>query len=350
VTGAASSGGPPAVLTFGELMLRLSPPGFERLFQSPELRAVFGGSEANVAVSLAHFGHPARFVTRLPAGPIGDAAVAALRAEGVEVGAIARGGSRIGIYFLETGASQRPSRVVYDRAHSALAEIDPDDIDWDRALDGVSWIHTSGITPALSAGACAATAALLEHARRRGLAASFDLNYRAKLWTPAEARATLPALLHGVSVLIANEEHLETCLGVAVDPDLASAELDLHTYGSAARRVAAEWDLGHVAITLREGVSASDNGWSALLYERAADAIHRSRRYDVRLVDRIGGGDAFVAGLIHGLTSGQSPADALAFAVAAGALKQTIPGDFNRVSAAEVESLARGDHDGRVER
>lgn len=348
--GDSAGGDPGVVLAFGELMLRLSPPGFERLFQSPTLGATFGGSEANVAVSLAHFGHRTRFVSRLPANPIGDAALAALRAEGVDIGAIARGGDRLGIYFAETGASQRPSRVFYDRTHSAIADIGEGDIDWDAALDAVAWVHTSGITPALSASARDATAELLGRCRERDLPASFDLNYRAKLWSPAEAQATLPELLRGVSVLIANEEDLQTCLGVEVASDVTSAELDLDAYAAAARETAAAHDLTHVAITLRESLSASENGWSALLYERPADAIHRSRRYEVRLVDRIGGGDSFAAGLIHGLLTGRDAAGSLAFAVAASALQQTIPGDFNRVSAAEVERLVGGDSSGRVRR
>ncbi|HVS12885.1 MAG TPA: sugar kinase [Thermoanaerobaculia bacterium] len=337
-----------AVLAFGELMLRLSPPGFERLFQSPALSATFGGSEANVAVSLAGFGHDSRFVTRLPANPLGDAALAALRAEGVDVRFVARGGGRLGIYFAETGASQRPSRVVYDRAGSAIAELGERDVDWSAALDGVTWVHTSGITPALSAAARRATAELIETAGARDVPVSFDLNYRAKLWSPADAQAAIPPLLRGVDVLIANEEDLQTCLGVEVAGDVTRAALDLDAYAAAASRVAREHDLTHVAITLRESLSASDNGWSALLYERADDAIHRGPRYAVRLVDRIGAGDSFAAGLIHGLRTGRDPAGALAFAIAASALKQTIPGDFNRVDAAEVERLAGGDSSGRV--
>jgi 2-dehydro-3-deoxygluconokinase len=338
------------VLAFGELMLRLSPPGHERLFQSPVLGATFGGSEANVAVSLAQLGLDARFVTRLPANPLGDAALAALRAEGVDVRFVARGGGRLGIYFAETGASQRPSRVVYDRAGSAIAEIAAGQIDWAAALDGVAWVHTSGITPALSGAAQVATAHLIEAAAERGATVSFDLNYRAKLWSPAEAQAAIPPLLRGVRVLIANEEDLQTCLGVEVAGDVTRADLDQGAYAAAAARVAGEHDLDHVAITLRESLSASDNGWSALLYERTAGALHRSARYEVRLVDRIGAGDAFAAGLIHGLRTGRSPQAALDFAVAASALKQTIPGDFNRVSAAEVERLAGGDRSGRVVR
>ncbi|HVS66363.1 MAG TPA: sugar kinase [Thermoanaerobaculia bacterium] len=348
--GSGSGAARASILTFGELLLRLSPPGHERFLQSPRFTATFGGSEANVAVSLAHFGHRASFVSRIPANPIGDAAVAALRAEGVDVSRIARGGDRLGIYFAETGASQRPSRVVYDRAHSAIAEIADGDVDWEATLDDISWVHTCGITPALSQAARRATAALLERCRERGLPASFDLNYRAKLWTRAAAQATLPSLLRGISVLIANEEDLQTCLGVDVDSDVTSGDLDLDAYAEAARRVAAEHELTHVAITLRESHSASDNGWSALLYERASDGIHRSQSYEIRLVDRIGGGDSFAAGLIHGLLAGKSAPDALVFAVAASALKQTIPGDFNRVSAPEVERLVAGDRSGRVQR
>ncbi len=339
------------VVTFGELMLRLSPPGFERLFQSPMLSATFGGGEANVAVSLAHFGLDSHYVTRLPSHAIGDAAIRALRAEGVVTEAVVRGGSRIGIYFAETGASQRASTVIYDRAHSSISEITADAVDWNRVMNGAQWFHVTGITPALGEKAAAATQAAVSAARRAGARVSVDLNYRKKLWTEAQAQATMRPLMREVDVVIANEEDLQSVLGVHVSgTDVVGGSLDIAGYREAAARVTAEFGPTIVAITLRESLSASDNGWSGVLWDGSAGVLHQSQRYVVRLVDRIGGGDSFAAGLIYALTTGRSAAEALRFAVAASALKQTIPGDFNRVSVAEVDALAKGDASGRVQR
>jgi len=339
------------VVTFGELMLRLSPPGFERLFQSPMLSATFGGGEANVAVSLAHFGLDSHYVTRLPSHAIGDAAIRALRAEGVVTEAVVRGGSRIGIYFAETGASQRASTVIYDRAHSSISEIAADAVDWNRVMNGAQWFHVTGITPALGEKAVAATQAAVSAARRAGARVSVDLNYRKKLWTEAQAQATMRPLMREVDVVIANEEDLQSVLGVHVSgTDVVGGALDIAGYREAAARVTAEFGPTMVAITLRESLSASDNGWSGVLWDGGAGVLHQSQRYVVRLVDRIGGGDSFAAGLIYALTTGRSAAEALRFAVAASALKQTIPGDFNRVSVAEVDALAKGDASGRVQR
>jgi 2-dehydro-3-deoxygluconokinase len=339
------------VVTFGEIMLRLSPPGFERFFQSPMFCATFGGGEANVAVSLAQFGLDSFYVTCLPKHEIGDGVVRALRAEGVRTDHIVRSGSRLGIYFTETGASQRPSTVIYDRARSAISEIAPDAVSWPSIFDGAAWFHVTGITPALSQNAAAATTAAIAAARSAGARVSVDLNYRKKLWTEVQAQATMGPMMRGVDVVIANEEDLQSVLGVEVPgTDVTSGQLNLDGYRAAAERVTRDFGPTMVAITLRESISASDNGWSAVLWDASATVMHQSQRYDVRLVDRIGGGDSFAAGLIYGLVTDRTPQDALRFGVAASALKQTIPGDFNRVSAAEVDRLAGGDASGRVQR
>ena len=337
-------------------MLRLSTPGFSRFTQAQDFAATYGGGEANVAVSLAHFGHDARFVSRLPAHEIGQAAVNALRQHGVDTRFVARGGDRVGIYFLETGASQRPSKVIYDRAHSAVSEIAPGDVDWAAALDGASWFHWTGITPALGPKPLAALKEALQAANAAGVTVSCDLNYRKKLWTVEEARAAMRPLMEHVDVCIANEEDADRSLGMtAGETDVEAGELDEQGYARLAERLKAEYGLDAVAITLRESISASDNGWSAMLLGGAGkaaplDKAVRSRRYDLRLVDRVGGGDSFAAGLIHGLLTKPDAEDALNVAVAASALKQTIPGDFNLTSAAEVEQLAGGSGSGRVER
>jgi 2-dehydro-3-deoxygluconokinase len=333
-------------VTFGELMLRLSAPGHQRLLQSNLLEASFGGGEANVAVSLARFGLDSRFVTILPENAIGDAAVRTLRGEGVDVSAVVRGGERIGIYFAESGASQRPSTVIYDRAHSAMSATA--NFSWREILRGAAWFHVSGITPALGAGPAEHTRAALAAAREAGARVSLDLNYRSKLWSQAEAQRVMRPLLRHVQVVIANEEDLQTVLGVPIDSDVTRGRLDVEAYRRAAARVVAEHGVEKVAITLRESLSASENGWSALLYDQGT--LHRAPRYLLRLVDRIGGGDSFAAGLIYGFLDGRSPEAALKFAVAASALKQSIPGDFNRVSVAEVDRLASGDESGRVQR
>ena len=342
---------PTRVVTFGEIMLRLSPPGFERLLQSPMLVATFGGGEANVAVCLAQFGLDSHYVTRLPAHAIGDAAVRALRAEGVNTSHIVRGGNRVGIYYAETGASQRASTVIYDRANSAISEMAPDAVDWNAVMAGAGWFHVTGITPALGDKGAAATKASVEAARRAGARVSVDLNYRKKLWTPAQAQAVMRPLMRDVDVVIANEEDLQSVLGVHVaETDVTSGTLNVNAYRDAAEWVTKNLGPPMVAITLRESLSASDNGWSAVLWDGASGTLHQSQHYSVRLVDRIGGGDSFAGGLIYGLVTGRTHEDALKFAVAASALKQTIPGDFNRMSVAEVDALAKGDASGRVQR
>jgi 2-dehydro-3-deoxygluconokinase len=339
------------VVTFGEIMLRLGSPGFERLLQSAMLTATFGGGEANVAVSLAQFGLPSDYVTRLPNNALGDAVIRALRAEGVGTSYITRGGSRLGIYFTETGASQRASTVVYDRAHSAISEIPPDAVKWDEVMADAAWFHVTGITPALGEKTVAATKASIEAAKKAGARVSVDLNYRKKLWTEAQAQAVMRPLMSAVDVVIANEEDLQSVLGVRMTgTDVTKGTLNVDAYREAAEWVTRELGPPLVAITLRESLSASDNGWSAMLWDGGTQTLHRSQHYAVRLVDRIGGGDSFAAGLIYGLATGRSNADSLRFAVAASALKQTIPGDFNRVTVAEVDALAKGDASGRVQR
>ncbi len=341
----------PRVVTFGEIMLRLSPPGFERFFQSPVLSATFGGGEANVAIGLAHFGLHSAYVTCLPSHAIGESAVRALRAEGVDTSHIVRAGDRVGIYFAETGASQRASTVIYDRAHSAIGLMAADAVDWDRVMSGAAWFHVTGITPALGQSAAAATKAAVAAAKRAGAQVSVDLNFRRKLWSEASAQAAMKPLMKDVDVVIANEEDLQSVLGIPVaGSDVTGGALDISGYRAAAERVSRELGPPMVAVTLRESLSASENGWSAVLWDAKASTLHQSQRYVVRLVDRIGGGDSFAAGLIYSLVTGRAPVDALRFAVAASALKQTIPGDFNRVSVFEVDALAKGDASGRVRR
>ena len=339
------------VVTFGEIMLRLSPPGFERLLQSPVLSATFGGGEANVAVSLAQFGVESCYVTCLPTHAIGEAALRALRAEGVRTDFIVRGGARVGIYFAETGASQRPSTVIYDRAHSAISEMAADAVPWEEVMKGAGWFHATGITPALGDRAAAATRAAIAAAKRAGARVSLDLNFRRKLWSEAQAQAAMRPMVKDADVVIGNEEDLQSVLGVTVaGADVNSGALDRSAYADAAARVAREFGPPLVAITLRESLSASENGWSAILWDNGARHVHESQRYVVRLVDRIGGGDSFAAGLIYALATGRPADQALRFAVAASALKQTIPGDFNRATATEVDALAGGDASGRVQR
>jgi 2-dehydro-3-deoxygluconokinase len=339
------------VVTFGEIMLRLSPPGFERFLQSPSFVATFGGAEANVAVGLAQFGLDSWYVTRLPLHAIGEAAIKALRAEGVRTEAIVRGGQRVGLYFTESGASQRASVVIYDRAHSAVSEMAPDDVDWAGLFAGAAWFHLTGITPALGPNAEASARAAVAAARQAGVKVSLDLNFRKKLWSEREAQAVMRSLVRDAHVLIANEEDLQAMLGVEVaNTEVADGRLDVDAYRDAAERVAREFGVALVAITLRESLSASDNGWSAVLWDAASQTFYRSQHYTVRLVDRIGGGDSFAAGLIYALVTSRAPDAALRFGVAASALKQTIPGDFNRVSVEEVDRLAGGDASGRVQR
>jgi 2-dehydro-3-deoxygluconokinase len=342
---------PKRVVTFGEIMLRLKPPGHDRLFQSPILHATFGGAESNVAVSLATFGLDATLVTALPVNPVGDAAIAELRRFGVDTRHVVRQGDRVGIYFLEAGADQRPSKVVYDRAHSSLAAVDPGAFDWPRILDGADWFHVTGITPALSRTAAQVSLEAVQAARALGITVSCDYNYRKNLWRyGAKAPDVMRELVRHVQVGIANEEDCQRALGIELDVDVRAGELDATRYRSLAERVLREFpDLSRQVITLRESRSADRNGWSACLHTRERFLV--SRRYEITdIVDRVGGGDAFAAGLIFGLLDGRDDQAALEFATAASCLKHSIPGDFNRVSVSEVELLIKGDGSGRVQR
>jgi 2-dehydro-3-deoxygluconokinase len=336
------------VVTFGELMLRLKTPGFSRFLQAQALEATFGGGEANVAVSLAQLGHDSRWVSAVPKNPIGEWALASLRALGVDTSNVKRQGERLGIYFLEGGASQRASQVVYDRAGSAVSELGPGDLAWDTLLGGATWFHTTGITPALSAGCATLALEALKTAERLGATTSVDLNFRKKLWSKAKAREVMTGLMAHTKVLIANEEDCDSVFDIRAG-SVESGSLDRARYVGVAEAVLARFPaLERVAITLRESRSASDNGWSALLADRSGHAF--SRRYDISVVDRVGAGDSFAAGLVHALVTGRDRQSSVEFATAASALKHSIPGDFNLVTLAEIETLAQGDASGRVQR
>lgn len=338
------------IVTLGEIMLRLSPEGCGRFVQTDSFRIIPGGGEANVAVSLANYGHDAFYVTKLPAHEIGQIAVNALRRYGVRTDYVARGGDRIGLYYAETGASMRPSKVIYDRAHSAIAEAGPDDFDFDSIMKGASWFHWSGITPAVSDRAAELTRLACEAARRAGATVSVDLNFRKKLWTSQKAISVMRPLMKYVDVCIGNEEDAELCLGFKPDADVEKGETDAAGYEGIFRQMMDEFGFKYVVSTLRESFSASHNGWKALIFN--GSEFYQSRRYDISpIVDRVGGGDSFSAGLIHGMLKWPGDqAAALEFAVAASALKHTVEGDFNMVSEAEVMSLVGGNASGRVQR
>jgi 2-dehydro-3-deoxygluconokinase len=339
------------VVTFGEIMLRLKPPGAQRFFQSPLLEATFGGGEANVAVALARFGCEASFVSVIPANPIGDACVGELRRQGVDTAHIARKGSRLGIYFLEAGASQRPSVVIYDRAGAAIAEAHRGDLDWEAALSGAVWFHLSGITPAISASAAELSLEAVRSARQKGLTVSCDLNYRKNLWKYGKsAPEVMGEIVRHVDVIMANEEDCQYVLGITADIDVDSGVLDPGSYRVLAEKVLGAYaSVGKVAITLRESRSADDNGWSAVLHDGKDFFV--SRRYEIRdIVDRVGTGDTFSAGLIYGLLNLAGGSEALEFAVAASCLKHSIPGDLPLLSVGEVKALMRGSGLGRVQR
>ncbi len=337
------------VITMGEIMLRLSTPGYKRFVQSESFDVVYGGGEANVAVSLANYGLEPYFVSKLPLNPIGDSAVNSLRRFGVNTNYIARGGERVGIYYLETGASMRPSKVVYDRAHSSISEATIEDFDFDAIFEGAEWFHFSGITPALSKEAAVLTEKALIAAKKHNVTVSVDLNYRKKLWSEAEAKAVMTKLMAYVDVCIGNEEDAEKVLGFKPgETDVTTGALELDGYKSIFKQMQETFNFKYVVSTLRESYSASDNGWSALIYD--GKSFYHSKKYDLRIVDRVGGGDSFAAGLIYGLISEKTFDQALEFAVAASALKHTISGDFNLVTVDEVETLVGGDASGRVQR
>ena len=331
-------------------MLRLSPEGNDRFIQTDTLRVIPGGGEANVAVSLANYGHDSYYVSKLPQHEIGQIAVNALRRYGVKTDYITRGGDRIGLYYAETGASMRPSKVIYDRAHSAIAEAEADDFDFDAIMKGASWFHWSGITPAISDKAAELVRLACEAARRNGVTVSVDLNFRKKLWTSEKAISVMRPLMKYVDVCIGNEEDAELCLGFKPDADVEGGRTDAAGYEGIFRKMKEEFGFKYVVSTLRESFSATHNGWKALIYN--GKEFYQSRRYDIDpIIDRVGGGDSFSGGLIHGLLKyNWDQAAALEFAVAASALKHTVNGDFNLVSEAEVLSLAEGNANGRVQR
>ena len=337
------------VVTFGELMLRLAPNGYYRFFQDDQLQATFGGGEANVAVSLANYGMDASFVTKLPTHAIGQAAVNSLRKYGVDTSKIVRGGDRVGIYFLEKGASQRGSVCIYDRAHSAIQEAAPSDFNWDAIFEGVDWFHFTGITPALGENLVEICREACKAAKAHGVKISCDLNYRGKLWTRDQARAAMTDLCQYVDVCISNEEDSKDVFGIeAENTDIYGGKLNKEGYKSVAKQLADKFGFEKVAITLRTSISASDNDWAAMLYD--GENYCFSKEYHLHIVDRVGGGDSFGGGLIYALLSGKNTQDAVEFAVAASALKHSIEGDYNLVTVSEVEKLAGGDGSGRVQR
>lgn len=337
------------VVTFGELMVRLQPYHYERFVQADHLEFSFGGGEANVAVSLANYGLDSVYVTKLPAHTIGQAAVNSLRRYGVDTSMIVRGGDRVGIYYNEKGASQRPSVCIYDRAHSAISEATTADFDWDRIFEGADWFHFTGITPALGPNVVEICTAACEAAKARGVKISCDLNYRGKLWTRAQARKVMTELCKYVDVCISNEEDAKDVFGVAAGAtDVTAGALSREGYKSVARQLMDAFDFEKVAITLRESKSAFDNDWSAMLFD--GEHYCFSKRYHLHIVDRIGGGDSFSGGLIYALLNGYDTQSAVEFAVAASALKHSVEGDYNMVTVAEVQKLAGGDGSGRVQR
>lgn len=339
------------VVTFGELMLRLQPYDYLRFVQADSFEATFGGGEANVSVSLANYGLDSHFVTKLPSHSIGQMAVNSLRKYGVNTSDITRGGERVGIYYLEKGASQRGSVCIYDRAYSAIAMAKSEDFDWDAIFEGAEWFHFTGITPALGANVVEICKEACKAAKAKGVKISCDLNYRGKLWTRDEARAAMTELCQYVDVCISNEEDAHDVFGISAEgTDVDGGKLNKEGYKSVAKQLADKFGFEHVAITLRESISAFDNDWSAMLYNVADDEYCFSKLYHLHIIDRVGGGDSFGGGLIYSMVNGKSTQEAIEFAVAASALKHSIEGDYNMVSVSEVEKLAGGSGSGRVQR
>ncbi len=337
------------VVTLGEIMLRLSTPGHQRFVQTDQFDVTYGGGEANVAVALCNYGLTGTFVSRIPENAIGQSAINHLRRFGVNTQFIARGGSRLGIYFLESGASMRASQVIYDRENTAIAQADAADFDFDAIFEDATWFHTTGITPALSDKAASLTEAALKAAREKGITTSIDLNYRKKLWSKEKAKEVMTRLCQYVDVCIGNEEDAETTLGFkSKETDVTKGTLNIESYKDVFKQMKEQFGFKYIASTLRESHSASDNGWSALVYD--GKEFYHSKKYDIRIVDRVGGGDSFASGLIYALVTGMKTKDATEFAVAASALKHTFPGDFNHATLAEVKTLMGGDASGRVQR
>ena len=337
------------IITFGEIMLRLAPEGYYRFIQADKFNAVYGGGEANVAISLANYGMDVNFVTKLPKNDIGQAAINSLRRFGVDTGNIIRGGDRIGIYYLEKGASQRPSKVIYDREYSSIALASQSDFDWDKIFDGAQWFHFTGITPALGENVSAICLDACKAAKERGITVSCDLNYRKNLWSREKARQVMTGLMEFVDVCIANEEDAGDVFGIwADDNNITEGKLSNEGYKSVARKLATKYGFKKVAITLRSSISANDNNWAAMLYD--GKNFYFSKTYAIHIVDRVGGGDSFGAGLIYSLITNKEPQPALEFSVAASCLKHTIEGDYNLINTDEVNKLADGDGTGRVQR
>jgi len=336
-------------ITFGEIMMRLSPIGYERFVQAKQFNVFFAGGEANVAASLANYGKDCYYVTKLPAHEIGQAAINEMRRFGIKTDYIVRGGNRIGVYYCERGASQRPSKVIYDRAGSSIAEAKREDFDWKKIFEGAEWFHFTGITPALSDNCIEITLDALKAAKEAGVTISVDLNYRKKLWSREKAGKVMSELVKYCDVLIANEEDAEMVFGIkAKKTDITEGKLSDEGYMAVAKELYDRFNLKYVAITLRESYSASVNGWSGMLYD--GKNYYKSKKYDIYIVDRVGGGDSFCGGLIYGLSSGMDNQTALEFATAASCLKHTIEGDFNMMTVDEVMTLVKGDASGRVQR
>ncbi len=337
------------IVTFGEIMLRLAPEGYYRFVQASTLGATYGGGEANVAVSLSNYGMDAAFVTKLPKHEIGQSAINELRRYGVDTSMITRGGDRVGIYFLEKGASQRPSKVIYDRAGSAIAKAEPADFDWNRIFEGAEWFHFTGITPALGDNVAEICLEACKAAKAKGITVSCDLNYRKNLWTREKAGQVMAGLMEYVDVCIANEEDASDVFGIKADnTDVTTGKVNHEGYKDVAKKLADRFGFKKVAITLRGSISANDNNWAAMLYTDGDYFF--SKNYLIHIVDRVGGGDSFGAGLIYACMNGYSAQDTIEFAVAASCLKHTIEGDLNQVSVDEVKKLAGGDGSGRVQR
>jgi 2-dehydro-3-deoxygluconokinase len=337
------------IVTLGEIMLRLSTPDFKRFVQADSFDVTYGGGEANVAAALCNYGLNGIFITKVPDNAIGQSAINHLRRYGVDTQFIARGGGRLGIYFLESGASMRPSQVIYDRTGASIAEAEISDFDFEKILDRADWFHTTGITPALSDKCTALAEAALKTARAKSITTSIDLNYRKKLWSKEKAREVMTRLCQYVDVCIGNEEDTETALGFkAENTDVTKGELNIEGYKTVFKQMKEKFGFKYIASTLRESYSASDNGWSALVYD--GKEFYRTRQYEVRIVDRVGSGDSFASGFIYGLVTGMTMKDAAEFGVAASALKHTIPGDLNHATLGEVKDLMKGDASGRVQR
>lgn len=337
------------VVCFGEIMLRLAPPGYLRFVQTNSFEAVYGGGEANVSVSLANYDIDTAFVTKVPDNPIGQATINELRRYGVDTRHIVKGGERLGIYFLEKGASQRPSKVVYDRKYSAISQVNKEDFDWEQILLNANWFHFTGITPALGDNVAEQVLEACKVSKKKGLSVSCDLNYRKNLWSTEKAGRVMAKLMPYVDLCIANEEDAEKVFGIkAANTNITSGKLSHEGYQSVAQELKGKFGFKKVAITLRGSISASDNNWAAMYYD--GDDFYFSRNYPIHIIDRVGGGDSFGAGLIYALLNQYSPQDVIEFSVAASCLKHSVEGDLNQVTLAEVIALMKGDASGRVQR